>query len=86
MGKPVSKEMLAIDDVVCNILKNRYMTKAELKKFYKTYNILDVALVRIGNKYPLMEEPKEKGKKIKYKILTFKDIDDYLESRKSFVY
>lgn len=86
MGKPVSKEMLAIDDVVCNILKNRYMTKAELKKFYKTYNILDDALVRIGNKYPLMEEPKEKGKKVKYKILTFKDIDDYFESKKNFVY
>lgn len=86
MGKPVSKEMLAIDDVVCNILKNRYMTKAELKKFYKTYNILDVALVRIGNKYPLMEEPKEKGKNIRYKILTFQDIDNYLESRKQVVY
>lgn len=86
MGKPVSKEMLAIDDVVCDILKNRYMTKAELKKFYKTYNILDVALVRIGNKYPLMEESKEKGKKVKYKILTFKDIDDYFESKKNFVY
>lgn len=86
MGKPVSKEMLAIDDVVCNILKNRYMTKAELKKFYKTYNIVDVALERIGNKYPLMEEPKEKGKKVKYKILTFKDIDDYFESKKKIVY
>ena len=37
-------------------------------------------------KYPLMEDPKEKGKKVRYKILTFQDIDNYLESRKSFVY
>lgn len=86
MARPVSKEILIIDDIVCNILKNRYMTKSELKKYYRTENILGAALVRIGSKYPLMEEPKEKGKRVKYKILTFKDIDDYLESKKNFVY
>lgn len=86
MARPVSKEILIIDDVVCNILKNRYMTKSELKKYYRTENILGAALVRIGNKYPLMEVPKEKGKKVRYKILTFQDIDNYLESRKQVVY
>lgn len=86
MARPVSEEILIIDDVVCNILKNRYMTKSELKKYYKTENILGAALVRIGGKYPLMEEPKEKGKKVRYKILTFQDIDNYLESRKQVVY
>ena len=86
MARPVPEEILIIDDVVCNILKNRYMTKIELKKYYRTENILGATLVRIGKKYPLMEEPKEKGKKVRYKILTFQDIDNYLESRKQVVY
>ncbi len=86
-GRPTDWELSSLDEYVCKLLIKRFLTRRELKQFYPTNAILDVALTRIGNHYPLMEEDKIKGKtKKRYKILTFQDIDNYLESRKSFVY
>ena len=86
-GRPTDWELSSLDEYVCTLLKSDFLTRRELKQFYPTNAILDVALSRIGNHYPLMEEDMVKGKaKKRYKILTFEDIDNYLESRKSFVY
>lgn len=85
-GRPTDWELSSLDEYVCNLLKKRFLTRRELKQFYPTNAILDVALTRIGNHYPLMEEDKVKGKNLRYKILTFQDIDNYLESRKQVVY
>lgn len=86
-GRPTDWKLSSLDVYVCEILKKRYLTRYELKEFYPSNAILDSALVRIGNHFPLMEDDKIKGKtKKRYKILTFQDIDNYLESRKAFVY
>lgn len=86
-GRPTDWELSSLDVYVCELLKNKYLTRHELKEFYPSNGILDAALVRIGNHYPLMEDDRVKGKyKKKYKILTFQDIDNYLESRKQVVY
>lgn len=72
-------ELTDIDLKVISILKKEFLTFKEIKKFYETSGQAQFAIKKISVNFPLYEERKAKG--FCYKILTFEDIDKYLEGK-----
>lgn len=72
-------EITDIDLKLVSELKKEFLTFKEIKKFYETSRQAQLAIKRVGERFPLYTERKVKG--FCYKILTFEDIDKYLAGK-----